>query len=227
MSFHRTMMTGVVAALVFAAPAYAGPTYSFATSVGIQPSNAGVITISQVDSMHVALSVDLASGYGFLNTGGPHTPFAFTVAGSGALSISTFSLPVNGVYTAPNGSSYTLSLNTAGGANTPYGNYGVAIDSSAGNGSNNAYYGDLLLVLYRASGLDTNDFVTNGAGGYYFSADLTDGSNTGAQAWTIRQIVTGPTPTRVPEPLTLSLLGAGMVGIAGLRRRKRIRTHSD
>ena len=149
------------------------------------------------------------------------------MAGSGALSISTFSLPVNGVYTAPNGSSYTLSLNTAGGANTPYGNYGVAIDSSAGNGSNNAYYGDLLLVLYRASGLDTNDFVTNGAGGYYFSADLTDGSNTGAQAWTIRQIVTGPTPTRVPEPLTLSLLGAGMVGIAGLRRRKRIRTHSD
>jgi hypothetical protein len=223
MALMRNYFGGAIIAITIAAPALAGPTYKFSTSTGTQPSDVGTITLTQVDSTHVQLFVDLKSTtYGFINTGGPHTPFAFSVSGTGALSISSFSLPVNGVYTAPNGSNYTLSLSTAGGyGNTPYGNYGVAIESSGGNGSNKGYFGDLLLVLYRQSGIDTNDFITNGPSGYYFSADLSDGSNTGAQAWTIREIVTGPTPVRAPEPVTLSLMAAGLAGLAGIRRRHR------
>lgn len=211
----RLTLPGFVCALLLAAaPAHAGPTYSFSTSVGTQPSNAGIITLTQNGANAVTVSVDLASGFGFINTGGPHTPFAFSLQGTGALSISAFTLPVNGVYAKG-----AFSLNTGGGSNTPYGAYNVAIDSSAGNGSGKGYYGDLLFTISRATGLSTDDFVTN-AGGYYFSADLSNGKNTGAQAWTIRQIVNGPQPVKAVEPMTLLLMIGGLFSIVLLRNRR-------
>jgi len=196
--------------------ALAGPVYTFSTSTGIQPSNVGAITLTQNGANAVNVNVDLISStYGFLNTGGPHTPFAFNLAGAGALSIS-FTTPVAGTY-----ASGVFSLNTAGGSNTPYGSFGVAIDDSAGNGSGNAYYGDLLFTLTRAGGLSTDDFIANGSGAY-FSADLTNGSSTGAQAWMTRDTsITRLSITEVPEPLTLSLFGAGFAGIAAMRRRRK------
>ncbi len=213
-----------VAALAFAASlstaAFAGPVYTFNTSTGVQPSNVGIITLTQNGANAVDVNVDLINAtYGFLNTGGPHTPFAFNLAGAGALGI-TFTTPVAGTFAFG-----TLSLNTAGGSNTPYGAYTVAIDSSAGNGSGKAYYGDLLFTLTRAGGLSTDDFIANGSGAY-FSADLTDGANTGAQAWMTRSepslTVTALDITEeVPEPLTLSLFGAGIAGAVALRRRKK------
>jgi hypothetical protein len=204
---------GFAWALTLAAiPAHAGPTYSFGTSVGTQPANAGIITLTQNGANAVTVSVDLAAGYGFINTGGPHTPFAFSVQGAGALSISAWTLPVKGIYAKG-----TFGLNTGGGSNSPYGSYNVAIDSSAGNGSGKGYYGDLLFTISRATGLSTDDFVVNSSG-YYFSADLSNGSITGAQAWTIRQIASGPQPVRTPEPLTISLMIAGLFGVAVLRR---------
>jgi len=71
-------------------------------------------------------------------------------------------------------------------------------------------------------GLDTNDFVRNAdndpiLGGSYFSADLSDGTNTGAQAWTDRRIPT----TQIPLPSTLALLGLPLVGLGFSRRRKK------
>lgn len=207
------------ASLALSTAALAGPVYTFNTSTGIQPSNVGVITLTQNGANAVDVNVDLISTtYGFLNTGGPHTPFAFNLAGSGALGIS-FTTPVAGAFAFG-----TLSLNPAGGSNTPFGAFTVAIDDSAGNGSGNAYYGDLLFTLTRVGGLSTDDFIANGAGAY-FSADLTNGSNTGAQAWLTRSqpslTVTALDVTEVPEPLTLSLFGAGVAGAAALRRRKK------
>jgi hypothetical protein len=106
-----------------------------------------------------------------------------------------------------------------GGDATPFGNSGIAIDSSAGNGSGNAYYGDLEFLLTRTSGLSTDDFITN-SGNAYFAADLTDGaSNTGSQAWLIRADPQCSTPpcgrevTDVPEPGSLALLGGGLTGL--------------
>ena len=197
--------------------AMAGPVYTFGTSSGTQPANVGLITLSQNGANAVDVNVDLISStYGFLNTGGPHTPFAFNLAGAGALSIN-FTTPVAGAYAFG-----TFSLNTAGGSNTPFGAFTVAIDDSAGNGSGKAYYGDLLFTLTRVGGLSTDDFIANGAGAY-FSADLTNGTNTGAQAWTTRNTpTTRITVTEVPEPLTLSLFGAGVAGVAAMRRRRKV-----
>ena len=119
-----------------------------------------------------------------------------------------FIQPTGGSY--PNG---TFSLSTGGSDNRPFGSFGVSIDNTAGNGSGNAYYGDLEFDVTRTGGLSVASFVANERG-WYFSADLTDGESTGAQAWKV------PVTTKVPETTSLALLGLGLVGL-GLGRRRR------
>jgi hypothetical protein len=231
----KMVSVSALAALMLgmATAAMAGPTYTFSLSQGTQPSNVGIVTLTQNGANAVDVGVDLlpsgtGGDYGFINTGGPHTPFAFNLLGSGALSISPFTTPLNGIY-----ASGVFSLNTSGGDNTPFGSFGIALDSTAGNGSGDGYFGDLLFTLNRVGGLDTNDFIRNLDndpifGGSYFSADLTDGQNTGAQAWYIREggcdidTFCGHVGS-VPEPGTLSLFGLALIGLGAMRRRKTLR----
>jgi hypothetical protein len=148
--------------LLSAASALAGSTYTFTTSTGVQPSDVGTITLTQVDSTTVDVLVDLSDTsmplpeYGFINTGGPHTPFAFTISGTEAGVSATFLQPSGGNYAFG-----MFSLNPNGGDATPFGSYGIAIDSTAGNGSGKAYYGDLGFTVSRTGGLSTDDFITN------------------------------------------------------------------
>lgn len=218
-SLAIALATGAALMAVTAA-AQAGPMYVFNVSTGTQPSNVGTITLTQ-NGAGVDVSVDLLTGYGIVNTGGPHTPFGFNLSGSLAgLTISHWTTPASGSYTNTLNNSGTFSLDTAGGSTPSYGNFNVALDDSAGNGSSKGYFGDLLFTLTRNGGLDTNDFVANGAG-YFFTADLSNNinsGNTGAQAWSEGI----DPPTSVPEPFTMSLFGMGLAGMAGLRRRKSI-----
>ena len=220
-SLVRSALVGslALASMLGAAPsAFAGPIYEFAVSAGTQPSDVGKITLAQDGADSVIVYAELLSGYGFLNTGGPHTPFAFNLTAGAVPTISLFSEPVDGIYAKG-----VFSLNTSGGMATPYGSFGIALDDSAGNGSSEAYYGDLQFTLTRTGGLSTDDFVKNGVNGYYFAADLTDGTNTGSQVWSTRTICTencAGVTTHVPEPNTLVLFGSGLLALATLRRRR-------
>ena len=218
-------IAGACGVLLSAVPASASPiSYTFTTSFGTQPSNVGAITITQLNATTVDVLVDLNDTtlplpqYGFVNTGGPHTPFAFTLAGTES--------GVSATFLQPSGGSYTFglfSLSTADAQDTPFGTFGIGINSTAGTGSSNAYYGDLEFQLTRTSGLSINDFITNAgidpgsSGPAYFAADLTDGTNTGAQAWLTRDQPLTP----VPEPASLALFGSGLALVARKVRRRR------
>ena len=66
-----------------------------------------------------------APQYGFIDTGGPHTPFAFNLAG-------TSSSGVQRQFLQPSGGTYTFgvfSLSTGDGDATPFGTFGISINS--------------------------------------------------------------------------------------------------
>jgi len=85
--------------------------------------------------------------------------------------------------------------------------------------------GDLILEIV----VDTQDVVPNGSGNGYQEADytgtdttraycLTGGGCLGANGGAL--VTTFGTATTTPEPGTLALLGSGLVGLAGVLRRK-------
>lgn len=60
MSISKCLSLVAGGLLLSAASAVAGPTYTFSISEGVQPSNVGTVTLSQVNSTTVDVLVDLA-----------------------------------------------------------------------------------------------------------------------------------------------------------------------
>jgi len=170
---------------------------------GFPTGSFGTVTLSD-QAGGVVVDVTLATGFSFISTGN-HSSFAFNLDKSIAAS------QIQNI--SPSGK-YAVSLINEPG--TPYGDFSVALNVSAGNGGSKAVPPPL---DFTVTGVTTADFNLN-PNGYLFVADVIYGGNTGSIA--AKTFTTGPSspPTSVPEPGSLAILGAGLV-LAGVVLRHR------
>ena len=170
------------------------------------------VDLHQVNANSMQVTVSLTDGAQyFVSTGaGNHPGFAFNLAGDPTVSVSSISSPwshsdVNLSHVSTNGPSM--------------GTFDYFIDNP-GNGASAHNDGPLVFTIFDASGISYSDFVANSKG-YFFAADIMDAAgNTGMAG--INTPGDPGTPA-VPEPSSLALFGTGIVGVAGMLRRRLFR----
>ncbi|MGE5113197.1 MAG: PEP-CTERM sorting domain-containing protein [Acidobacteriaceae bacterium] len=196
----KLVLVVLAAFLLCATGAFADTVYTLnCTDVNVcGGSGYGTVTLHDNGSGGVVVTVDLNDGVGFVDTGGPHTPFAFNLSGVSTISVSDVT------------SGFTLLSTSAGSlGGTPFGTFDFGFQCCSATGGANANYSDL---SFTVNGVSISDFIANDLG-YFFVADLIFQGNTGSIA------ANGSTPP-VPEPTSMALLGTGMFGLAGAIRRK-------
>jgi len=164
-------------------------------SAGLGAGPFGTVTVTDIVG-GVTVDVTLSSGAKFVNTGGPHTPFAYNLnlqptSFTGLTSGFFFQAPAN---------------------DTPWGSFTNGIGITGGNGAANALAGPLDFTL---GGITTANFVNNTLG-HIFAADILIVS-TGATG-----AVTGPGGvSSVPEPSTWAMMILGFMGVGFMACRRK------
>jgi hypothetical protein len=207
------------------------------TSTSSLPSNTvlGTVTLTQISTSEVDVSVVLTDGAYFVKSGvGEAFDFnlqsiygtsATTVAFLDAYGSNNFTI---NPYVAPGNTSNSYNL-------TPDGVFTNSI-SLIGNGSSTQTAGPLnfkvtttlaggigfdAFALPSGPKLNPNGTPSNGQpGGYEFGADLFYAGSTGSAAY-LDNGSGGGTGDKVPEPGTLALMGLGIAGLASLRKRNK------
>ena len=163
----------------------------------------GVVTVTDLSGGGVDVNVNLTTAAGtsaFVNSGGPHTPFTFSLDATGLLQLGTI------VILSP----ATFTLATGSQLNTPYGTFTSGIQcTTCGNGATGQTAGPLHFTI---DNITSADFI-GGSLGYFFAADLLgpDGNSTGAVA----------SVAAVPEASTWAMMILGFMGVGFMAYRRR------
>jgi len=179
-------------------------------SSGCGLSNYGSVTLTDIFGGGVNVKISLLGGSGLIDTGAltKHS-MTFALAGSPAVIIT--GLPSLWTYTGP--ANYS--------PNGGFGTFNYIIDCNGACAANNPWTAGLDFNITTTS-ITTASFIDGGtAKDTYFVADISNPNGGQALTGRIGASYIGTGTTEVPEPFTLSLFGAGVAGVAALRRRKK------
>ena len=212
----------IAASAGFAAPAMATPSETFTLDTwqgsGSETGPFGTVSLTVV-SAGIQVDVSLDSGMGFTNTGAGDSLDFYLANSSGPISSITIDSLTAGFSGNTSAGSYSASSDKGF-------NYAIVCGTACGSGGSNVYTGSIDFTVENVT-LDDFQPTSGKSGGHYFASDICDGTS-GTDPVTCANGNTGPVTAErdarivpVPEPVTLSLFGAGLAGAVAMRRRKK------
>lgn len=221
-----TFATLFLCLLASVAPASANTiTYEF-TKDCCTVTSADTVTVQSLSADEIQVTVDFQSsttGVGLFTAAGANKPVVWFTINPSLLPADTL-LSTSAFSFAPTTSpaSFSMEESTSGfapnGNGSSFGSFDYAVLCSVICESSNTYLHPLVFTVTLAGiGNSTDPFSASGDS-LYFVADVrnTNGrGNTGRVGATLD-------PVQVPEPMTLLVFGAGLAGLARVRRRKKV-----